>query len=229
MCNFYQKKFSRLCVPFHNPVDLDRWLEASKKDWKANTPFRIMYRGHHGFGIQRSLVDICDAVHELYQAGRTVQLDITLTPGCDKRTKQELERPGCVTVQPIIPYEQVPASLASADLLVLTYDFDPASVTFNRYSMPTKATEFMASGTPVLIYGSNQLAVTEYARREKWGEIVAEPNKESLIQKLVHLMEDQALREKLGARAKKLAVQNHDAVQIREAFRHALACASSQS
>lgn len=228
MCDCYQKRYSRPCIPFHNPLDLDFWLEASKLDWKANTPFRIMYRGHLGMGIQKSLVDICDAVHELYQAGKPVQLEITLTPICDEQTKQKLERPGCVFAKEIIPYREIPSSLAVADLLILAYDFDPPAVNFNRYSMPTRATEFMVSGTPVLVYGPSELAVTEYARNEKWGEVVSERNRKQLVQTLIRLIDDQDLREKLGRRAQQLAIHRHDAVLVREAFRKALVCATIQ-
>jgi glycosyltransferase involved in cell wall biosynthesis len=177
-------------------------------------------------GIQKSLMDLRDAVYELYQSGRAVQLEITLTPNCDEQTKRVFERPGCVNIQEIIPYEEIPSSLASADLLVLAYDFDSEAVKINRYSMPTRTTEFMVSGTPVLVYGPSELAVTEYARSEKWAEIVAEPEKKRLIQALIRLMDDQALRKKLGCRAKELAIQNHDAVHVREAFRQALVYAT---
>ena len=226
MCDFYQTKYSRTCVPFHNPLDLNNWSETSKKDWKANIPFRIMYRGHLGMGIQESLIDLCDAVHELYQSGRTVQLEITLTPTCDDQTKQVFERPGCVNVKEIIPYREIPKTLASADLLVLAYDFDTAAVNMNRYSMPTRATEYMVSGTPVLVYGPSELAVTEYAQKEKWAEIVAERNRARLIQTLIRLMDNQDLRQKLGCRAKELAIHKHDAVHVRETFRKALVCAT---
>lgn len=229
MCAFYEKKYSRSCIPFHNPLDLDRWLEASKKNWNANTPFRIMYRGHLGMGIERSLIDLCDAVYELYQSGRAVRLEITLTPTCNEQTKQVFERPGCVNVKEIIPYGEIPTALAGADLLVLAYDFDSEAVNINRYSMPTRATEFMVSGTPVLVYGPGELAVTEYARDEKWAEIVTDCDKKRLVLALTRLMDDQDLRKKLGCRAKELAVDKHDAVHVREAFRKALVCATTQS
>src|SRR5688572_5017101 len=132
MCDVYQEKYLRPCIPFHNPVELDRWLLASKKEWKANTPFRMMYRGHYGSGVQLSLVDICDAVNELYQAGRSVQFEITLTPTCDPQMRQLLERPGCVIVRELIPYEEVPSALANADLLILAYDFDTPAINFNK-------------------------------------------------------------------------------------------------
>jgi hypothetical protein len=227
MCNAYEKRYLCPCLPFHNPLDLDRWPDTLKTDWKAHIPFRIMYRGHLGMGIQESLLDLCDAVCGLYQAGRAVQLEITLTPYCDERTRKAFERPGCVTIQNTIPYREIPVSLAGADLLVLAYDFDSRAIDINRYSMPTRTPEFMVSGTPVLIYAPSELAVTEYARREKWAEVVTESNKAKLTQALIRLMDHERLREMLGRRARELAVQNHDAAHVREAFRQALVAAAN--
>lgn len=222
MCDCYQERYMRPCSPFHNPLELERWLATSKKSWTAHNPFRMMYRGHLGFGIDKSLVDLCDAVYEIYKSGRNIQFEITLTPTCDEQTKQKFERPGCVRIMEMIPYAEIPSSLANADLLALAYDFDPNSLLLNRYSMPTRATEFMMSGTPVLIYGPGELAVVEYAQKEKWGKVVSSSNIEQLIQAIFLLMDDQTLREKLGHQAREVAVRNHNAVHIREGFRKAL-------
>lgn len=219
MCDIYQQRYKRPCIPFHNPIELDIWLAATKRDWHAGTPFRIMYRGRIGTSIQTSLIDLCNAVHAMYQAGIAVQFDITLSPDCDAQTRQQLERPGCVNVQPAIPYNDVPAALAGADLLVLSYDFDPESIKYIRYSMPTKAPEYMISGTPVLVYAAGDLAITDYAQKQKWAYVVAEQDPSQLKKALVELIRDQALREELGVHARELAIQNHDAKQVRAAFR----------
>jgi glycosyltransferase involved in cell wall biosynthesis len=228
MCDIYKQRYQRDCIPFHNPIELDNWLAYTKKDWKASTPFRIMYTGRIGTSIQTSLVDICEAVYELNQDGLAVKFDIVLSPSCDTKTKQRLERPGCVCVLPAIPYKNIPACLAKADLLVLPLDFDRESVKFARYSMPTKAPEFMISGTPVIVYASSELAVTEYARKEKWAYVVSERNISTLKKSLLELINDQALREKLSHRAQALAIQNHDAMQVRTAFRQTLINAMAQ-
>ena len=228
MSEVYQERYRRPCIAFHNPLELGAWLEVSKKDWQAGNPFRIMYRGRIGTSIQTSLIDISDAVFELFQEGKAIRFDITLSTTCDAKTKQRLERPGCVSVHPPLPYKDVPAALASADLLVISYDFDPDSINYIRYSMPTKAPEFMISGTPVLIYGARELAITAYAEKENWAYIVSERNNLSLKQAIIKLSEDQVLRERLACRAQELAILNHDAVRVRDAFRVALVSAINQ-
>ena len=50
-----------------------------------------------------------------------------------------------------VPYANLPAKLSSADVLLIPADFSGAGVKFIRYSMPTKVSEYMATGTPVLV------------------------------------------------------------------------------
>jgi len=222
MCEAYKERYERDCIPFHNPLQLESWVKSTKVDWQAGTPFRMMYRGRIGTSIHTSLLEMSNAVLQLYKDGMAIQFDIIVTPSCDEPTKRLLERPGCVSVLPAVPYNDVPASLASVDLLVLSYDFDPDSIKFIRYSIPTKASEYMVSGVPILVYGANELAVVEYAKREHWGYVVSESNGDLLKLAINRLANDPALRERLGRRAHEVALRNHDALQVREAFRKAL-------
>ena len=41
-------------------------------------------------------------------------------------------------------------------------DFDKKSISFLKYSMPTKASEYMISGTPVLVYSHGETAVSKF-------------------------------------------------------------------
>ena len=59
-----------------------------------------------------------------------------------------------------VPYTQLPDVFAKVDLLLLSNDFDNNSITYLKYSMPTKASEYMISGTPTLVYSSIHLHIT---------------------------------------------------------------------
>ena len=112
--------------------------------------------------------------------------------------------------------------MAAADLLVIPYDFDRQSVQFIKFSMSTKVSEYMASGTPILVYAPEETAVVKYARSEKWGSVVSQRNKTLLKQMIIQLIQTPDLRESLGSQARNLASQNHDAVKVREQFRRVL-------
>jgi glycosyltransferase involved in cell wall biosynthesis len=111
---------------------------------------------------------------------------------------------------------------AASDVLIICYDFDSESFRQARFSMPSKLPECMASGTPILVYGPAGLPVVEYARREGWGKVVDSPDPVALQCALRELMDSIILREQLGEKAKRLAVEMHDAKMVSERFRSIL-------
>jgi glycosyltransferase involved in cell wall biosynthesis len=228
MCRAFQERYQKPFLPFHNPIDLSQWMSVSRKNWNASTPFRLFYAGRIGTANQASLKDVCNAVAELHGEGKQVRLDLH-TLDYNSEMGMAYQRSGCVYVNPPIPYKDMPQALAKADTLILPLDFDSSSIRFARYSMPTKTSEYMASGTPVLVYAPDKMAVSDYAQQEQWGCVVAKRTLQELKQSIVELMNDQPFRERLGRRAQELTVQNHDAVKVREAFRLALVNAVKKS
>jgi len=94
--------------------------------------------------------------------------------------------------------------------------------------MPTKVPAYMASGTPILIYGPAGIATARYAEREGWGHVLSSPGLAALQKTLLWLMDEQATRERLGRRAQKLACEHHDAARVRPAFQMALSQAAEE-
>ena len=228
MCTTYQARYGYACIPFQNTLDLDAWKKhARHNSWKVSSPFVLMYRGRVGKSIDTSLIDIADAVQQLYQQGIALRFDIYITPACNELTRKRYERADCVFVHQPGDFTSVPSALAAADLLVLCYDFDPGSIEFIRYSLPTKAPEYMASGTAILVYAPPGMAITEYAS-QGWGYTVLEKNQTNLQQAILQLMNDDILRETLGKRAQELVLQNHESQKVRDAFRQTLADAKSR-
>jgi len=222
MCSAYQIKYRKQLIPFHNPIDLDFWVQASHQKVEKHFEFSLLYRGRVGLAINSSLEDVCDVVEDLYRLGVNIRFDIYITPLMDEQIKIRLERKDSVFVHPPTPYSDIPGSLAAADLLVLCYDFDRESITYIHFSMPTKVSEYMASGTPILVYAPPDTAVFDYAEKEKWGYIVSQNNKEQVKQAIIYLMKNNDLRAQLGRHARELAVKNHDALIVKEEFRSCL-------
>ncbi|KXK03042.1 MAG: hypothetical protein UZ03_NOB001001725 [Nitrospira sp. OLB3] len=123
----------------------------------------------------------------------------------------------------------VPRMLAEADLLLLPYNFDERSARYIRFSLPTKAPAYMMSATPVLVYAPADVATARYADREGWGYVLSSQGEEAVQAALTLLMEDVALRERLGRRAQTVALVRHDAAQVRHAFWESLRAAARSS
>jgi len=201
-------------------------LPDSRTDWKAGTPFVLRYVGSIVPDGQRdSLREIALAVARLSADGLDVQLRIH-SPAHESVYLRDLSSSAVRIEGPPDP-SSIARLLAETDLLVLPYNFDARSARYIRLSLPTKAPAYMISGTPILVYAPGDVATARYATREGWGYAVTSREKEAVMEAIRTLMQDAGLRERLGRRAKEVAVARHDASVVKASFWAALREAAS--
>jgi glycosyltransferase involved in cell wall biosynthesis len=217
----YKIRYGQDFIPFHNPINLSHWSRYSKADWSYDGTFKILYAGRVGLGVYNALLDIVEAVDRLIDLGYDIIIEIQST-NLSEQAKRRLQGFKNVIINPILRYEQLPQKLTSMDLLVIPMDFDLRGLKFIRLSMPTKASEYMASGTPVLVYAPEETALSIYAKNERWGYVVNSRCSVQLCNAIKELYSNKPLREKLGSRALELAQKNHDAVEVRKEFHKVL-------
>ncbi|MCU0473445.1 MAG: hypothetical protein MUC93_08785 [Bacteroidales bacterium] len=220
MSEEYKLRYKREFIPFHNPIEVNKWLPFTKKDWSVRNKFTILYAGRIGLGMKQSIKDIARVVTTL----SLVYYDIIF----EIQTRDISELKGLVKfsdnvrrVDPIA-YEELPKKFSSVDLLLLPIDFDIDSINFLRFSFPTKITEYMISGTPILLYAPAETATTEYAIKDKWAFTVTERNDKLLYDAIERIYSDPDLRRDLGERARDIAVSREDADLVRDNFRKML-------
>jgi glycosyltransferase involved in cell wall biosynthesis len=178
----------------------------------------VLYAGRIGLGIEFSLKLIAKAIQDINASlGLSVKLVF--------RTEDKLNWMNdysCVDHQPYASYSEMPGILAEADILMLPYDFSEESIRFIKYSMPTKATEYMISGTPVVVFAPSDTAIVNYAKKYNCFELVTENSLERLSQSLTRLIQDEHTRRQLGEKAKEIAETHHAADIVTRQFREAL-------
>jgi glycosyltransferase involved in cell wall biosynthesis len=214
MCEEYKNRYGRNFVTFHNPINLNFWKKAQRNNYQLPKNPTILYAGRIGLGIDKSLKDIAEAVKKV---NKELQTNIKFVvqakdaPGWIKNY-ENVEHRGFVS------YENLPAVFAEADFLILPYDFSKESLSFIRYSMPTKAPEYMASGTPIIIFAPQDTALVQYAEKYKWAAVVTENHIDALAEKLKKLLIDKSLREKIAKKAKIIAETRHDSERVAREF-----------
>ena len=218
MSEAYQQRYGKKFIPFHNPTDISFWQSHQKNDWTLKPAPRILYAGRTSLGIDSSLMTIARAVERVNEALGT-QLGLSIQTG---KKPGWIDRFDCVEHKPFVPYEELPRVFAAADFLLLPYDFSAKSVKFIKYSMPTKASEFMVSGTPILVFAPADTAIVKYAEAFEWAKIVTENRVEELAEALKDLMLRPDERKALAGKATALALERHDAQRVCEAFHDAL-------
>jgi len=221
----YERAYGLPFLHFQNTLDLEKIApHARKTAAPGKPPLSIVYIGSVLPEAQlSSLEDIARAAAALNDGGLAVRFDVYTEKKLFGRHAAALENHAAVRVHDAIADDAAFfATIGRADLLVLPVNFDPASVHFIRLSMPTKVPSYLASGTPILLYGPAGVAQVDYALKEAWGLAVTERDPRRLADGLRRALTDAPLRQQLSARAKEVASQNHDAARVRAAFQNTL-------
>jgi glycosyltransferase involved in cell wall biosynthesis len=220
MSDEYQVRYNKIFIPFHNPISINNWLPCSKTHWEIEGVFKILYTGRIGKANGKAILFMAKIIDTMNSEEIRIKLDI-FTPDYNSKNAASINSLRGVQVTNTVPHEKMPGLLASHDLLFLPLDFDTIGIRFAQFSMPTKASEYMISGTPILVYADKRTALAKYALKDKWAYVVTENNELVLRQALNELYADLSLRNELAETAMKIAIQNEDALVIREKFRKA--------
>jgi glycosyltransferase involved in cell wall biosynthesis len=217
MSNAYKIRYEKDFTAFHNPIDISFWQRFQRSNYELGSSPTILYAGRVGIGIDESLQLIAKAIQLVNQ---TLGLQI-------KFMLQTKENPSwtanyaCVEHRGFVAYNDLPKMFSGADFLILPYDFSPQSIQFIRYSMPTKATEYMISGTPIIIFSPDQVALVNYAKNLKWAKIVTHNSVTALSEAITSLIQNESERHTLAQNAIKVA-EVHSLSKVTSEFRSIL-------
>ncbi len=169
----------------------------------------VIYTGTVGLANGADVIPrLCERLQAL---GRT-DLRVTIVGGGNDlaRVQRQAEALGLRNLQFVasVPKEQVPDLLAGADIGLVT--FAPFPVL--EANSANKFYDYLASGLPVLInYGGWQAAMLQ---ENACGLSAAMGDLEALVQHVIRLADDPALRRAMGERGRALAESQFDRVQI---------------
>ena len=224
MSDEYKKRYGKDFTPFHNPIDLEFWKKYQRSNYELGDAPTLLYAGRLGIGIDTSLELIAKAV-ELVNEKLKIKMRFIIQA---KENPEWSTNYDFVKHRSFVAYDDLPKVFAEADFLVLPYDFSAKSIQFIGYSMPTKASEYMISGTPIIIFSPEQTALVSYARKYNWAKIVTDNDINVLSQSITSLIQNKNERQELAKTAIKIAENNHSSLKVRQDFRNTLASLSSQ-
>lgn len=218
MSQEYFNRYGLTFMPFHNPIDTKIWLAHSRKDCSVNVKnIKILYSGRIGTGISHSLIDVAEAIGSMNSKGGNIKLYIQ-SPTEEHEILNVLRTYECIEINPPVDYNKIPEIFSCADILLLANDFDDKAITFLKFSMPTKASEYMISGTPILVYSAEETAVTKFFTLNECGYCVSHKNMDELITGISTLINDQAYRKKISRNSIITASERFDAEKVRMEF-----------
>jgi len=220
MSEEYFKRYGLNFIPFHNPIDTKIWMAHSRTDSVVNeSDVKVLYSGRIGIGISQSLVDVAETIDSMNIKGSNITLCIQ-TPTEEHEILKTLKNFKCIVINPIVEYSKIPEIFSRADILLLANDFDERAIAFLKFSMPTKASEYMISGTPIMVYSAQETAVTKFFSQYECGHCVSRKNKKELTDSINTLIHDQEYRNKISRNAIRVALERFDAEKVRSEFRN---------
>jgi glycosyltransferase involved in cell wall biosynthesis len=123
----------------------------------------------------------------------------------------------------------LPEIFSKADVLLIAVDFERNGRALLEFSMPTKASEYMISGTPVLVYAPRETAVSQLFSKNRCGLCVEKQGIEAIIEGIRFLVNNEDYREEISRNAVIFAKTRFEAYWIREELRRLLDDVSRRS
>jgi glycosyltransferase involved in cell wall biosynthesis len=215
MAKEYKLRYNKDFITFHNTIEIQFWEKHQRSSYKLNENPTILYAGRIGLGIEDSLELIAKSIESINE-----ELNISI-----KFILQTNIRPSWInhyrntSHSEFIAYKDLPKTLSESDLLLIPYDFSPTAIKFIKFSMPTKAPEYMITGTPIIIFAPEETAISKYASKYNWGKVITKNNLSDVSDGIKQLIQLEDLRELYSKNAIRIAVKNHNAINITNKFR----------
>jgi glycosyltransferase involved in cell wall biosynthesis len=161
MVRRYRERFGVGGEFLHHHVDVERYLEESERREPFSDPARLslVYTG----SINRMFADTMRAVCETLNRGMEVDGRRVTLSIYGASCPPELLGPQ-VTFEGLVASEEIPAVLASADVLLIgvTFSREPELLELVKTSIYTKTVDYLAANRPVLIVSPRYAAEVEY-------------------------------------------------------------------
>lgn len=222
MSSEYKVRYNKEFTAFHNPIETKLWLLHTKTNFYLNKKnIVILFSGRVGTGIKDSLSEVASAIDSINNSECNIKLHIQTTVE-DRTFLLQIKRYKCVVINPVADYDMIPEIFSNADILLLANDFSEKAISFLKFSMPTKASEYMISGTPVLVYAPMETAVSKFFFQNKCGHCVTIQSQEEIVKAIEFLIENESYRYELSINAVNLAKEKFDAEAVRQRFQNML-------
>lgn len=228
MSEEYLKRYSKVFIPFHNPIDISGFSGMKKRTFGMDDTIRILYLGRIGMANKESLLSFARAVSVKNREDLVVLLDI-YTPDIDSPDSARIRNLRNVRILPPVRHDEVASLLTGSDLLLLPLDFNRTGLNYAQYSIPTKASEYMISGTPIIVYAPAETAVSKFCAENNCAFCLNKPGEAEVLQAIDYIIENQDCREKWAGNAAKLAGELFDARLVRDRFQTLLSGLADRS
>jgi len=186
-----------------NPADVSNKYNTQIKN--SDNKIKIIYTGGLHLNRYKSLLDVEKVIQNSLELKNKCILHI-YTSENDQYLSGLFDN-SVTLFHKYVPHDKINDIYNSADILLHIESFDNEQISFVKYSLSTKISEYLASGKPIVCYSPKNIAVYEYIEENSAGYSSSDPI--DLSQKLLKLINDPRLREYFGANGIETARNKH--------------------
>ncbi|MBT8270817.1 MAG: WcaI family glycosyltransferase [Flavobacteriaceae bacterium] len=203
MLNRLEEKTDITGYYFTNWLDLDRFNTGftSKHAFMKPGKFNVLYSGNIGYKQDWDLFfQFLDRVKDLDQ----IQVVVVGEGAMQEQVKTRLDAYPFVSHHNLVPFEELPLLLNSADLHIL-FQKDEVVDTV----MPSKILGMMGSGRPSVVTGSPLSEVKTIFERSQGGYYLNADDLDGLIKSVVNIKSDKSRSAEMGEKARDFVLANY--------------------
>ena len=93
--------------------------------------------------------------------------------------------------------------------------------------MPTKAPEYMITGTPIIILAPEETAIVKNAIKYDWAKVITQNNINQVSDSIKQLIENEELRYKYARNAISIAEKNYNSIVVTNEFKKVICSATN--
>lgn len=213
MAEEYHLRYGHQFYPFHNPVDPSIWdMVMSRKESKE---IIISYFGKINSNTINGIIDLAKAIEKI--SNERLPVIFKLHSGNIRLDIGDIsaEFPHTQLCE-LLPREEIPVAFKENDFLFYPISFDKKSIDYQRLSIHTKLTEYLISQVPIIMYGSDELAVYQYLKKNNAAILCKDPA--LLEETLRNAIKDRKYAQKVSNNAYQLALRCHTTSYVRSNF-----------
>lgn len=212
----FKERYGVTFIPLANGVSLEQWPRKDVCTQKQKTVL-VRYAGSLAENMTlQSIVRVAQAIEKIGE-NYEIKLEIRTKKLWRDKARQYfrgLKRTFFLVDQ--LSSEDYRVWISEADMLVIAYNYDPISVEYIQYSFANKLPECLASGAVILAHGPAGVATIDYLQSNGCAAVVHDDSEDSLIQEIEKVITDNSYRVGLVEKARRVASENHDLIELRE-------------
>jgi len=235
--SFYKQVFAKTMKKVALSIYLNSKLQSDyDKVFRGRS--MIIYTGskikpsndYHPFNFQKpvfsyignlaySRIDALIEVAEVLQSINTNYI-LDIYGQCDDITKEKVGKCSGISLKGFVPYEKVIKIIEHSDILFHAETHEEKWAEALKYGFSTKIADSVCSGKSFVMYSSPDIAGADYIIKTGAGWFAS--NKDELKRTIITIINNKSEREKVLSKAKKIALQYHQAQKNSETFQKAL-------